>query len=282
APSLQFSSVANITYPDVYQEFLDGVDVVNFDLSWILSTGCIIDVDFHARLLMSTIGPLIGMAVLGATYLEAVSRNRGCDTALDRIRQKHLSMVLLLMFLVYSSVSATLFQMFACDELDDGKNYLRADYRIECDSSRHEALKIYAAFMIVLYTTGIPLYYAILLYTNRDMLTDEFGRDSNVRVKSTTDLWKPYKPDRFYYEVIECCRRIMLAGVVVFIYPNTAAPIAVTILLVVFFIFVSEARAPYSCRQDAWVNRTGNVIIFLSMYVALLLKLDVSNEEDSS
>ncbi|CAM9201739.1 unnamed protein product, partial [Laminaria digitata] len=272
----------NITYPDVYQEFLDGIDVVNFDLTWILSTGCIIDVDFHERLLMSTIAPLLGVAVLGATYLEAVRRNRGCDTALDRIRQNHLSMVLLLMFLVYSSVSATLFQMFACDELDDGKTYLRADYRIECDSPRHELLEIYAAFMIVLYTVGIPLYYTILLFTNRDVLTDEIGREANVRVKSTTDLWKPYKPDRFFYEVIECCRRIMLAGVVVFIYPNTAAQIAVTILLVVFFIFVSEALAPYSCRQDAWVNRTGNVIIFLSMYVALLLKLDVSNEEASS
>ncbi|CAM9586557.1 unnamed protein product, partial [Laminaria digitata] len=136
--------------------------------------------------------------------------------------------------------------------------------------------------MLALYTVGIPLYYATLLIRNRDVLTDEVGREANVRVKSTTDLWNPYKPDLFYYEVIECCRRIRLAGVVVFIYPNTAAQIAATLLLVVLFIFVSEALAPYSCRQDAWVNRTGNVIILLNMYVALLPKLDMSNEEASS
>ncbi|CAN0497746.1 unnamed protein product [Laminaria digitata] len=50
-------------------------------------------------------------------------------------------MMLLLTFLVYSSVSSILFQMFACDDLEDGKNYLRADYRVECDSSQHSRFR---------------------------------------------------------------------------------------------------------------------------------------------
>ncbi|CAN0137715.1 unnamed protein product, partial [Ectocarpus fasciculatus] len=37
----QFTSVANVTYPDVYQRFLNGLDVFNFDLSWIMSAGCV-------------------------------------------------------------------------------------------------------------------------------------------------------------------------------------------------------------------------------------------------
>lgn len=234
--------------------------------------------DFHARLIMSTIGPLIGTAVLGATYAAAMRRNRGSDAALGDVRQKHLSMLLLLMFAIYSSVTATIFQMFACDELDDLKDYLRADYRIECDSSKHRFLQIYAGVMIVVYPVGIPLFYATLLFKNREVLMDADGREHDTRVKSATDLWKPYKPDRFYYEVIECGRRILLAGVVVFIYPNTAAQLAVTLVMTVFFIFVSEALAPYLSNWDAWVSRTGHAIVFLSMYVALLLKVDVSDE----
>lgn len=54
-------------------------------------------------------------------------------------------------------------------------------------------------------------------------------------VTTTADLWKPYKPSVFYYEVVECGRRISLAGVVVFIKPNTSAQIAVT--LVMAFVF---------------------------------------------
>ncbi|CAM9834064.1 unnamed protein product, partial [Sphacelaria rigidula] len=90
--------------------------------------------------------------------------------SLGRFRRKHLSMVIFLTFLVYSSVSSILFQMFSCEDLDDGKNYLRADYRIECDSPRHVSLQIYAAFMIAVYTAGIPTLYVTLLFRHREVL----------------------------------------------------------------------------------------------------------------
>lgn len=274
--------MANVTYPDVYQRFLDGVDVLNFNLTWIISTGCIVNVDFHDHLLLSTIGPLVAMVFLGATFAVAVRIHRGSPVALGYVRQKHMSMVLLLTFLIYSSVSASLFQMFACEDLDDGKYYLRADYRIECDSAAHKTLQVYTGFMIILYTAGIPLFYASLLFRNRDVLMNEEDRKTSSRVMSTSELWSPYKPDRFYYEVIECGRMILLAGVVVFIYPNTAAQIAVTLMISVAFIVVSEGLAPYECRWDAWLSRTGHLIVFTSMYLALLLKVDVSSERANS
>ncbi|CAN0055978.1 unnamed protein product, partial [Sphacelaria rigidula] len=126
-------------------------------------------------------------------------------------------MVIFLTFLVYSSVSSILFQMFSCERLDDGKNYLRADYRIDCDSPKHVSLQIYAGFMIALYTAGIPAFYVALLVRHRDVLTNEVGRESDIRVRPITNLWSPYQPQRYYYEVIECGRRIALTGVVVFI-----------------------------------------------------------------
>lgn len=278
---MQFSEVANATYPGVYQTFLDGVKALNFDLSRILSAGCFVDVDFHERLLASTIAPLVGMAILGVTYAVATRRNRGSKHALSNVRQKHLSMVLLLTFVVYSSVSSTLFQTFGSDRVDEGTIYLRADYRIHFNDPKHGLFKVYAGVMIVLYTVGIPLFYATLLNKNREALV-KVGRESNPRLKSTTDLWKPYKPHRFYYELVECGRRILLAGVVVFIYPNTASQVAVTILIAVFFMFVSEILAPYSSAWDTWISRMGHGIVFMSMYVALLLKVDVSNERRSS
>ncbi|CAN0518856.1 unnamed protein product, partial [Scytosiphon promiscuus] len=41
-------------------------------------------------------------------------------------------MALLVTFLVYSSVSSTVFRVFDCESLDDGKEYLRADYSTQC------------------------------------------------------------------------------------------------------------------------------------------------------
>ncbi|CAM9120015.1 unnamed protein product, partial [Laminaria digitata] len=280
----QFASVANVTYSDVYQDFLDGLDMFNFDLGWVLSAGCVFDIDFHDRLLVSMASPIIALLFLACTHAAAVHINRGKPENLQNVRHKHVSMVLLLTFFVYSSVSATLLKGLACEELDDGKNYLRSDYGVECDSSKHRGFQVYAGFMVLVYTVGIPALYFGLLFRDWDVLRlKEADRGEDPpRVTSTSGLWKPYKPSAFYYEVVECGWRILLAGVVVFIYPNTAAQIAVTLMVAFAFSIISEGLAPYESRWDTWISRMGHVVVFASMYIAILLKVDVSDERAGS
>lgn len=275
--------MANVTYPGVYQRFLNGLDVFNFDLAWVFSAGCIIDVDFHDRLLISTITPLAALLFLAGTYAAAVRINRGAPEALQIIWNKHVSMVLLLTFLVYSSVSSVIFETWSCENLEDGNNYLRADYGIKCDSQEHKAFQAYAGIMVVLYTMGIPAFYGYLLFRYREELRkDEPTRQESPGITAISDLYKPYKPSVFYYEVVECGRRVLLAGVVVFIEPNTAAQIAVTLILAFVFVVISEGLAPYASRWDTWLNRTSHAVVFVSMYVALLLKADVSDDGANS
>ena len=280
--SFQFTSVANVTYPDVYQRFLEAVTILNFDSLWIPSAGCIVDVDFHGRLLVSTIGPLIALALLATTFAVAKRRNDGSTTALQKAGHRHMSMVLLISFLVYSSVSATVFQAFACEDMDDGKTFLRADYRIECDSPEHRAFQVYAGIMILVYPVGIPLFYSYLLYRNRRVLMDKAIRETSPQVQAFSDLWAPYKPRRLYYEVVECLRRTSLTGVVVFIFPNTAAQVAVTLMIAFLFVVLSVLLSPYVSKWDASLSLTGHVVVFSSMYTALLSKVDVSDERAQS
>ncbi|CAM9651378.1 unnamed protein product [Ectocarpus fasciculatus] len=279
----QFTSIANVTYPDVYEDFLEALDIFNFDLGWVLSAGCIIDMDMHDRLLVSTITPIAALLFLACTYVAASHLYREEPDKLQTVRQKHASMVLLLTFFVYSSVSSILFRSFACEELADRKIYLRSDYRIECDSSKHKSFQVFAVFMILLYTVGIPALYAGLLFRDRDVLKkDPSKRQDRPRVTSIAELWEPYNHWAFYYEVIECGRRVLLAGVIVFIYPNTAAQIAVTLMIAFAFVVISEALNPYESGWDRWINRMGHVVVFSSMFLGLLLKVDVSNEHASS
>ena len=248
-----------------------------------MSVGCFLEVDFHDRLLWTTIAPVVALGFLGGTYAVALYKFRGSTQVNQQnIRHKHVSMALLVTFLVYSSVSSVVFQMFACEHLDDGKRYLMADYIIDCDSAKHRALQIYAGFMVLIYPVGIPVFYAWLLFSNRRLIQDENDRMEALAVRSTSDLWKPYKPHRFYYEVVECGRRILLTGVVVFIYPYSASQIAVTLAISVVFVFVSEGLAPYDSPWDAWISRMGHVVVFASIYLALLMKVDVSGEKYSS
>ena len=92
----------------------------------------------------------------------------------------------------------------------------------------------------------------------------------------------PYKPSRFYYEVIECFRRITLTSVVLLIDDDKAAQIAAVLMIAFIFAVLSEVLAPYQTQLDTWISRTGHAVVFSSMYFALLLKVEVSEETNTS
>ena len=265
----------------MYQDVLDAMDVLNFDLGWMLSMGCVTDIDFHGRLLITTIWPFIVLVFLGVTYIVANLKNGGSQDSLKQIRDKHVSMVLLLAFFVFSSVSSMLFLMFDCEALDDERKYLRADYSIDCSSERHQALTFYSYLMIVVYPVGIPAFYATLLFWNRRVLEDGATRDKSPLVKSISHLWEPYKPSRFFFEVVECGRRILLAGVIV-LGDGNAAQIAVTLMISFLFAMILEALAPYESWWDTWISRIGHAVVYSNMFLALLLKINVSHETHTS
>ena len=101
-------------------------------------------------------------------------------------------------------------------------------------------------------------------------------------MEAIKDLWEPYKSSRYYYEVIECGRRIALTGLVVFIYPGSTAQVAIEVLLAVVFFSISEILGPFAEPLDVWLYRSGTWVIFLNMFLALLIKVDVANEESHS
>lgn len=185
--------------------------------------------------------------------------------------------------MIYSSVSYTIFRPFVCDTLD-GVRYLRADYSLECSTKSHSAYILYAGFMTLVYPLGVPAAFTWWLVTNRPNL-DSIVCDENAQagtIEPIRGLWAPYKPNRYYYEVIECCRRVALTGLAVFIYPGAAAQVAIEALFAVVFYTVFEMQRPFVGALDAWLYRSGSWVIYLSMYFALLLKVDTSQDDHSS
>lgn len=253
----QVSDAANVTYPPLYERFLAIVSIFNLDLVSFLGWACVVATDFYDTLLVSTLAPIAVLAVLACTYTVAKWRN-GCKASgsftpgRDEgavILKKHASVALLVAFLVYGGVTRTLFGMFDCDHLDGMGSYLRGDYSICCDTDQHRLFQWYAAVMIFLYPVGIPVLFAVLLLSNRDALRNTSGgRADNPTIMIFADLWEPYRPEMYLFELVEYLRRILLSGIVVFIFPNTAAQIAVTFVMEFFFFVVSIVLLPYKKR----------------------------------
>ena len=282
----QFSGVANVQYPPTYEKFLATLSVVNLDLGSILSLSCVVETHFYARLVLATIVPIAVLGALAITYRIAMLRNGHSIHAMRVARNKHISVGLFLLFLAYSSVSYTIFQAFVCDSLDSGVSYLRVDYDLVCWTTTHVGYMAYAGIMVLVYPVGIPAVFAWMLFKNRDGIKSVVEDTNGSRVPPESEaikgLWAPYKPSRYYYEVIECGRRVVLTGLAVFIYTGSTAQVAIEALLAFVFSSIFEVINPFAVPLDAWLYRSGTWVIFLSMYLALLLKMDAADEDSQS
>jgi hypothetical protein len=169
----QYISITGLPLPNIYHKFLAWIDVFNLNLGWLLSLGCLAKLDFYQRLLIATLGPFAAVAVLVCTYTTVRRRNTvQAVTAyssqrlvvpertvlLDKALAQHYLVFLAMTFLIYSTVSTTVFQTFACDNIDDDNvlrpQYLRADYSIQCDTAQHKVYSVYAGIMVIIYPIG--------------------------------------------------------------------------------------------------------------------------------
>ncbi len=281
SPFRKFAAVTSVTYPSLYESFLAYVDVVNLDLAWMMSAGCLVDTDFFVSLLVATLGPLVAA---GLVLLSRACSRRRCpasdQAARSKIDRRHASAMFWVSFLVYSSTSSIVFQTFGCDDLDTGESYLRVDHSIRCYTAKHKGFTWYAGAMILVYPLGVPLCYASVLYRARAAIKS--GQEAVVGgAVVLRELWEPYQEGAYYYEVVECLRRVVLSGAVVFVLPNTAGQIATSFLLSLFFFVVFMVLSPYRHRSDAWLGTVGHAIVLLSMFTGLLEKVDIDDESFS-
>eukprot|EP00903_Cladosiphon_okamuranus_P009051 g8653.t1 len=360
----QYASITSIEFPPVFQTFLSAISVINLELGWLFSSVCMVDVNFHGNLLATTIGPLVVLFVLFATYLytckkhglqaqqevddqasypiSSMSMNyhhnlagaggggggaslsprsssenetsaEPAGSVIRRVQDKYATVALTMAFLLYSTVSTVIFQTFTCDELEDvGERWLRADYGIDCDSSKHKAFQVYAGFMILVYPVGIPIVFAVMLWRKRSIINppkdvpppggvlnfphaqaargeERYGRPSEPdprlsdrRIAETAFLWRAYRPEAYYYEVLECFRRLLLTGCLVFILPNSAGQAAVACVLAALTVVVFALVNPYGDDNDHRAYTLGALTIFLTMFMGLAVKVDLADEETES
>jgi hypothetical protein len=317
----QYISITGLRLPKLYYDFLSWATTINIDFGWIVSIGCITQVTFYDKLLLNTLAPFGIAALLICTYsiaqcrhqvhavsaptsstrLGKVSTTDNTRTAnLNRIRAKHCSAFLLMTFLIYSTVSTVIFQTFACDAVEGtGTSYLRADYSVSCNTAKHTAYQAYAAVMILVYPVGIPLLYTWLLWRERRCFNQSHKRSSGPRLLDTAStqqlqetsaaavqsirfLWSAYTPKRYYWEVVECIRRLLLTGFVVFVFPNSSAQAAVACLIAAISLVIVVHYKPHADSIDTGIYVSGSIIIFLSMFLSLLVKVNVSQDDTES
>jgi hypothetical protein len=69
------------------------------------------------------------------------------------------SSMMLVLFLIYPSLSATVVRAFSCRNYGVDGRFLADDHTVDCDSPEYQQMRIWAIVCVVLYPFGIPAFY---------------------------------------------------------------------------------------------------------------------------
>ena len=189
--------------------------------------------------------------------------------------------------------------------------YMRKDYSVSCSSSRYSFGFVWAVVMIFAYPINVLLLYYWLLYYHRDNIRklqeekynniDEIRQPSGslsssdsiqdtdnvecaeedistskgcmkyVDVKDISFLYKAYRAEYWYWEIIETTRRLFMTAVLSVIGDDSSSRIIFGMMITLFFIKLYEYYQPYGNNEVSTMQEIAQFQVFLTLFVALMI-----------
>ena len=222
------SSGLDITWPSLYKSFLLNFDVINFTsiLGNVTSSECIGAVTYYRELLVMMLAPLAAFTGCAVLYLLPSHFDLLCFRhqtlqAKTRLRMKFWKLFLYCLFLIYPSLSSTVLRQFVCLSIDSTQ-WLLTNLRVQCYTSDWYFYSYVSIPFIVLYPIGIPLFFFVLLASNRHNLHER-------RVQAQLGfLYASYQHSLWWWEILDSVHKLFLTSVLAFTPDNAQLPLAMT------------------------------------------------------
>ena len=269
------SIVPSMKLPANFSAFLGSIQFANVNLFEMISVGCLTTgFNYYKMLLCATIFPLGLIGILVTIGLAIVKFRAQCFT-----------LALAISYVVLPTVTTIIFGAFPCDVFVYGSetdSFLRADYSISCEDASYRTFKVFGGLMLLLIPVGIPLTYAVILWRRKEKIKrDVEEREKDDALMTVAFLFDSYKPEYWYFEIFETCRRLALTGALGAIKPGTITQLAFGMLLSLCGIMVYCCSMPYNNKRDNLLQILSNLQIFLVMLTALVLKYRPRQDVDS-
>jgi hypothetical protein len=242
------------------------------------AVGCIVQTNFYDDLFIATISPFVLFALVAITLylitLRAKSLNHRNPYYTPRKAWKDaVAAAFLISYFTLIDTSTKIFEVFQCETFDDGSSYLVADYSINCNAPGRYVYIIYGILMIFIYPIGIPFVYAVVLIRNRHEINPDWRRvvaedekafvsnsviqQEKIKVRNTYEsiknikfLYDSYTPKRWYFELIDCGRRLMLGAIPVLILRGSSLQIVIVLIISLASVAAFMYLNPYIHAHD--------------------------------
>jgi hypothetical protein len=297
----QIPFALDVDFPQIYLKFLDILWLFNLDFVEFVNFECIYKRNFYDKLVESTLGPFIIMGLVVTVlfirqFIAFRLNNANPSYTYDQFRKESIFCALLLSFIVFSPVSIKVFQTFACENFDDGSSRMIADYTVHCSGSEYNFYTVYAIIMVLIYPLGVPLMYFTLLYLNRDrvnppsrlvvrdaekdLVSNSIIQQEKMKLRNSYEdifiisfLYMTYEPQRWYFEILDCFRRLMLTAVPVLIMRGAITQIVIVLMVSLACVAAYMELKPYTTKSDNSVAVLSQWAITLTLIVSILIRI---------
>ena len=299
-------TITNVPYPKSFQSVMDVMAFTNVNVFSLFSLGCVTEYNFYDSLQLYTIGPFVFILAIFVivTLRVAISKRLNPRNPSYTYKQRNNDrkrMIIIVGFIFFSPASVKIFQTFVCDEFEDGSRTLVADSSIDCDSDTHIAFTVYATCMLFVYPIGIPLYYFRNLYRVRRLInplasvvvtddeavliSDKIIRKGKMKVREGYEniqkisfLYDSYIPEMWFFEVVECFRRLFLTAVPLLFLRSSVMQVILILLISLGCSALYMHVKPFAKDSDNSVATCSQWAISLTVLGSLCLKVDLSDE----
>ncbi|GMH79533.1 hypothetical protein TL16_g08176 [Triparma laevis f. inornata] len=274
-----YKNILNIRFPPAFEGFSRWLSsLVNLDALKLGSVDCFVATSFYTKLLFSTLMPLFMVACI-FLYMSVA---KGCAKDPQKKRRIHnnsIELFLGLTFLVFASVSTTIFDTFNCKVFgDDPTRYLALDQSLDCNDPIHKFYTMYAAVMVLLYPIGIPMLYVYLLVSHRHQIQAK-DRAADSSLIKISFLWEMYEPRMWWFEFFECARRLGMSGLLIFFSSGSPSQIVVGMLLSLGVIVIYVHCKPFLEIEDDLLAVVSQLSIFVTLFGALLIRVKIDKSD---
>ena len=280
----RISDVYHVPMPDAVKDLLSIFEVLNINIAGLrLPMQCFGLGRFEQQLLFTMIAPCVIAVVIvpGFVIRACCSRSGSCLIAVKAGLLSALPWLLILSILVLPMVSSAAFRAFSCEEFQDGRSFLRADYSIECtteahDSEEHNRAKNLAWLALLCYPGGISaLYLGLMLCARRAIVEHQ----PTALSRALGVLVRDYEPMYFWWELMEAWRKLCLVGFAVLVMPGSIVQLTSAFLFAITYLLIVSVVQPYKSILDNQFAKACNVALIAVFFFSVLFKVSTLGEQ---
>ena len=228
------------------QDFFSAVGVVFAMSPNSYNIHCASNWKFYDSLIFAYVSPLIVVTILTITY-SIRHIVRGLDVKQSKTDYKRA--VLVLLYQIHPTIMLEVINSFPCDAVPGtGTSYLKADFSIDCKSSRYKTFATISALYLVFYIVGMIVLVVFRLRHHHSLSNLESPTDAAYQRFSFFFLG--YQRNLYFWESIIMMRKI---GIVAF--SVLASPPLQLVFGLVIITIASHLNVIYSPYVSATVNR---------------------------